>query len=56
MKPETQETEKNFSEDLKTFEQLPLKTQELHLLTDDAEKATGKKRAVIDRLIQKKSK
>ena len=56
MKPEPQETEKKLSEDLKTFDQLPVKTKELHILTDQAEKATGNERAVLQRLIQKKSK
>lgn len=56
MKPEPQETEKNLSRDLKTFERLPVDTKELHVLTDQAEKSTGKERAVLQRLIQKKAK
>lgn len=56
MKPEPQDTEKNLTKDLKTFEKLPANTKELHVLTDQAEKSAGKERAVLQRLIQKKSK
>jgi hypothetical protein len=52
IKPEPQETGKYLSEDLKTFEKLPVKTRELLLLGDEAEKATGKVRADVDRQIQ----
>jgi hypothetical protein len=52
MKPEPQEAEKNLSEDLKTFQELPAKSRELLLLGDKAEKATGKARAEIDSQIQ----
>ena len=55
MKPEPAEPEKQLSKDLKTFETLPEKTKELHLLADDAEKETGRNRAALDRLIQTKS-
>lgn len=54
MKSEPQEPEKNPTKDLKTFEKLPANTKELHLLKDQAEKTSGKERAVLDRLIQKK--
>lgn len=56
MKPEPTEPEKQLTKDLKTFEKLPAKTKELHLLADQAEKQTGKSRAALDRLIQTKSK
>lgn len=56
MKPEPQEPEKNLSEDLRTFQELPAKTRELLLLGDKAEKATGKVRAEVDRQIQPHSK
>ena len=56
MKPVPVEPEKQLSKDLKTFEKLPEKTKELHLLADQAEKETGGKRAALDRLIQTKSK
>ncbi len=52
MKPEPQETEKNLSKDLKTFEELPAKTRELLLLGDKAEKANGKIRTDADIQIQ----
>ena len=52
MIPGPQEGEKNLSEDLKTFEQLPAKTRELLLLGDKSEKATGKVRADVDKQIQ----
>jgi len=55
MKPEPQDTKKNLTKDLTTFEQLPVETKELHVLSDQAEKSSGRKRAVIQRLIQKKS-
>jgi len=55
MKPEPQEVGKHLSEDLKTFEELPVKTRELLLLGDKAEKATGKARADVDRQIQPQS-
>ena len=48
MKPESQETENNFSDDLKTFEELPAMTQELLLLGDGAEKTTGRARIDIE--------
>ena len=34
MKPDPQETKKDFGKDLKTFEQLPAKTKELLFLKD----------------------
>lgn len=48
MKPESQETENNFSDDLKTFEELPAMTQELLLLGDGAGKTTGRARIDIE--------
>ncbi len=56
MKPDPVEPEKQLGKDLQTFDKLPDKTKELHLLTDQAEKETGRNRAVLDRLIQQKSK
>ena len=56
MKPEPQETAKNLSEDLRTFQELPARTRELLLLGDKAEKTTGKVRADADRQIQPQSK
>jgi len=54
MNPDPVEPEKHLSKDLKTFEKLPEKTKELHLLADQAEKETGTNRAKLDRLIQRK--
>ena len=54
MKPEPSESEKHLSKDLKTFENLTKETKELHLLADQAEKETGRKRAALDRLIETK--
>lgn len=48
--------EKNFGKDLKAFEQLSAKTQELDLLKDRAEKATGPESVALNRLIVEKSK
>ncbi len=56
MKPKPPNPEKHLAEDLKTFGNLPEKTKEMQLLTDQAEKTSGSKRASLDRLIQKKSK
>lgn len=54
MKPE-QENKKNLDVDLKTFEELPSKTQELLLLGNDAEKASGQVGADIDSKIMTRS-
>ena len=56
MKTEPQEPEKNFGEDLKTFEQLPAKTKETELLKDQAEKSTGPERVALDKMIRDTSK
>ena len=56
MNPNPEETEKNFTEDLKTFEKLPVKTKELHVLTEQAEKATGEENADLHKEIREKSK
>lgn len=56
MKPNPKDTEKNFTEDTKTFEELPVKTKELHVLTDQAEKATGQENADLHQEIREKSK
>ena len=55
MNPNPDESEKRPSKDLKAFEELPEKTKELHLLADQSEKETGKRRAALDRLIETKS-
>lgn len=49
------EPPKDFSQDLKTFEQLPAKTKELALLKDRAEKATGQEGVALDQQIRDKS-
>lgn len=56
MKPETNNSEKQLSKDLKTFEELPEGTKELHLLADQAEKSTGTERAALDQSIPNKTK
>ncbi len=56
MKPKPTEPEKQPSKDLETFEELPEKTKELHRLSEEAEKETGKDREALDRAIQTKSK
>lgn len=56
MNPEPHEVQKNLSEDLKTFEELPEKTQKMLLLGDEAERASGKARASVDRQIKPHSK
>ncbi len=55
MKPKPIEPAKRLSKDLRTFEKLPEKTKELELLSDQAEKESGKNRAALDRLIHAKS-
>ncbi|MEQ2005560.1 MAG: hypothetical protein ABMA26_02080 [Limisphaerales bacterium] len=55
MKPEPQNTEKDFGKDLKAFEQLPAKTKELELLKDQAEKATGQEGIALNKMIRDKS-
>jgi hypothetical protein len=55
MNPEPSPTEKDFSKDLKTFEQLPAKSKELELLKDQAEKATGKESIILNKMIRDKS-
>jgi hypothetical protein len=55
MKPEPQETEKDFGKDMKTFEQLPAKTKELEPLKDQAEKSTGQERVDLNKVIREKS-
>lgn len=55
MDPTPTETEKKLGKDLETFEALPVKTQELEALQDQAEKSTGAKKAALDKEIQHKS-
>jgi hypothetical protein len=46
---------KHLSADLKTFNELPTKTQEMHLLSDEAEKVTGTHRAKVEQKIKQPS-
>ena len=55
MSPNPPEPPKDFSKDLKTFEQLPAKTKELALLKDRVEKATGRESVALDQLIRDRS-
>lgn len=50
------EPPKDFSKDLKAFEQLPAKTKALVLLKDRAEKATGREGVALNKLIRDGSK
>jgi len=56
MKPKPQESEKDLGKDLKTFEQLPVKTKELLILQDQTEKSTGQEKIDIDKKTRDKSK
>lgn len=56
MKPEPPKTEKDFGEDLKTFEQLPATTKESEILKDQAEKATGQEKVTLHKMIRDRSK
>ena len=55
MKPASPKTEKDFSKDLKTFDQLPAQTKELALLKDRAEKATGQESVTLHKNIKAKA-
>jgi hypothetical protein len=55
MNPEPPPVEKDFTKDLKTFEQLPAKSKELELLKDQAEKATGRESVILNKMIRDKS-
>ena len=55
MSTEPPETKKDFTKDLKTFEQLPAKIKELDLLKDQAEKATGREGVALAEKIREKS-
>ena len=52
MHPELPKAERDFGQDLKTFEQLPAKTKELELLKDQAEKATGAESVALNKRIR----
>lgn len=52
MSQKPKETEQKLSDDLKTFEELPTRTQDSLLLGDEMEKSTGKARASIHREIK----
>ena len=56
MKQESPQSEKEFGKDLKTFEQLPLRTRELEHLQHQAEKATGQESVALDTAIREKAK
>jgi hypothetical protein len=51
MNSEPPENDKNLSDDLKIFENLPSKIQELLLLGEESEKATGKAQERVDHKI-----
>jgi len=55
MKPEPLDSKKDFGKDLKTFEQVCVKTKELELLKDLDEKAIGQERLSLEKKIQDKS-
>jgi len=55
MKPELDQSKKKLSKDQQAFEELPAPTQELLLLKEESEKATGKHREDVDNQIQPKS-
>jgi hypothetical protein len=46
------EIEKNLGKDLKTFDQLPLKTRELEMLIDEAEKSIDPKKVDLQKKIR----
>lgn len=56
MTHEPQEPEKRLDSDLETFDEQPIKTQELQQLQGLAEKSTGKERAAVDQKIQTQAK
>lgn len=56
MNPIRLNPEKALERDLKTFERLPVKTRELNVLMDLAEKTTGSESKPIQDAIRKKSK
>ena len=47
--------EKNLRNDLQAIEDLPVKTKELSVLMDQSEKATGKRRVALTKVIVSKS-
>ena len=49
-------TEKDFTQNLKTFERQPTVTKELQMLEDHSEKSIGKTMLIADKLIQSKAK
>lgn len=55
MNPEPPEIEKNLGQDLEAFESLPIKTQELASLQEQAEKTTGRKKDALHKKIRHKS-
>ncbi|MEI6194722.1 MAG: hypothetical protein WCS42_10360 [Verrucomicrobiota bacterium] len=56
MNTESQATEKDLGEDLKTHEALPAKIKELELLQHQAEKATGPENFALHQIIKEKAK
>lgn len=55
MKPMPPEAGKELGKDLETFEQLPVKTKELEMLQEQAEKTTGTENAALHRKIRHKA-
>ncbi len=56
MIPKIPATEKDFTRDLKTFEHLAPKVQEVELLKDQAEKTTGPEATALQQKIRDKTK
>jgi len=56
MKQKPQEPSKDLGKDLKKFERLPVKTKELLILEDQAEKSTGPEKIDLDKKVRDKSK
>ncbi len=55
MEPKNPAPEKDSAQDAQAFERLPVKTKELSLLKDQAEKATGPENAELTRKILDKA-
>lgn len=55
MTPEPPELEPNLGQDLEAFEALPVKTQELAALQEQAEKTSGTKKAALHKKIRHKA-
>lgn len=55
MNPPTPETKPNLGKDMEAFEALPIKTQELAALQEQAEKTTGTKKVALHKKIRHQS-